>query len=225
MGTVLSSKFGATVDSYFEVTWQALGLSRLSFPLHTVALSEQREASQAQPLLVLQAENKGATPGADLPPPSSTPPSLWPTSHPTLLSHLPLDERPCRSPPLFPPEIKQWSPNSRLQNSVWISVSHQSPHLLFLNWSPKAQTSNMQRHWSSGLTFPWSCSHSKLCLCPSHLPLPVPQPAPSKVSQQDTSQLRRQNSICSKFFNVCESRGRSVGCEFFNKPWAHVLWG
>ena len=67
MGTVLSPKFGATVDSYFEVTWQALGLSRLSFPLHIVALSEQREASQAQPLLVLQAENKGVNPGADPP--------------------------------------------------------------------------------------------------------------------------------------------------------------
>ena len=73
MGTVLSSKFGATVDSYFEVTWQALGLSRLSFPLHTVALSEQREASPAQPLLVLQAENKGVNPGADPPPPHPPP--------------------------------------------------------------------------------------------------------------------------------------------------------
>lgn len=120
-----------------------------------------------------------------------SPPILHPTQPVTHLPSHPAEPSPLRweatqEPSLFPPEIKQWSPNIRLQNSVWISVSHQSPHFLFLNWSPKAQTSNMQRHWSSGLTFPWSCSHSKLCLSPSHLPLPVPQSAPSKVSQQDT---------------------------------------
>lgn len=45
MGVVLSPKFGATVDSYCEVTWQGLGLPRLSFPPHTlICLSRGRPA-------------------------------------------------------------------------------------------------------------------------------------------------------------------------------------
>ena len=146
-----------------------------------IDLSEQRDASQAQPLLVLQAENKGVNSGAD--------PASHPTLHPAQpATHLPshpaepstLGWEATQEPSLLPPEIKQWSPNSRLQNSVWNPVSHQSPHLLFLNWSLKAQTSNM--HWSGGLNFPQSSGHSRLCLSPSLLSLP----APSKDSQQDT---------------------------------------
>lgn len=53
------------------------GIAQATLPTAHVHLPEQREASQVQPLLVLQAENKGMKLGSDLAPLSSTLPSLW----------------------------------------------------------------------------------------------------------------------------------------------------
>ena len=82
MGAVLSPKFGATVDSYCDVMWQALGQPRLSFPRYTLICLSRGTPAKPSPLLVLQAENKGVNSGAD--------PASHPTLHPAQpATHLP----------------------------------------------------------------------------------------------------------------------------------------